>query len=368
MKTGGIMQMPDATYVGAFSGLGIFALGVLGLQHMQARVQMRTRFLVVLLLMEVASFRAFSWQHKEFFAEPQSVLLFSGQSATDFLVVTPTGNHTIPSPAGSIPEISTPLPALAPAGDQVASSFSFPVDFAFVPCSKPGCAQPRGAKYKSVMGVYSMRDKAWKLYGDFCFAGSAAFSPDGKRVAFLTKTRADNPNCHAGAGSSALQILDLETGQFTPVPDSGTMPGNGQLSWAPDGRQLAVGLKGQIVLIEIGSWAQRAITVGTNPSWSPRGDWIAYLADSNETCMLIRPDGTGAKILLDLRRRSGGWAFRNGETWSPDGDKLLLSAGEMDALGYEVTMMSLASGEVTTNSKKGALVLGWAADRLLGRY
>jgi hypothetical protein len=32
------MQMVNATDVGAFLGLGIFGLGVLGLEHMQARV------------------------------------------------------------------------------------------------------------------------------------------------------------------------------------------------------------------------------------------------------------------------------------------------------------------------------------------
>ena len=34
------------------------------------------------------------------------------------------------------------------------------------------------------MGVYSVRDKTWKQYGDFEMVGSAAFSPDGKRIAF----------------------------------------------------------------------------------------------------------------------------------------------------------------------------------------
>jgi Tol biopolymer transport system component len=219
------------------------------------------------------------------------------------------------------------------------------------------------------MGVYSMRDKAWKLYGDFCFAGSAAFSPDGKKVAFEVTTKTGNPNCNSLPGSEMLMILDLETGQFTPVPDAVTS-GNEQLSWAPDGRQLAVGLKDQIVLIEVGSWAQKAIAVGTNPSWSPRGDWIAYLADWNETCMLIHPDGTGAKMALDLRSRTSGWllfksgwVFRNGEVWSPDEEKLLLTEGEMDGPKYDVSMLDLASGKVTTKSRNGASVLGWVAEK-----
>ncbi len=181
--------------------------------------------LVALLLMP----RAANGQSKGFFTEPQSTLLFSGLYGTSFLVVTPTGDFTVPSPPGSIMEVSGPLPALAPAGDQVASSVRLPIDSNNAKCSPfpyklcPGLRP----EYKSVMGVYSTRDKTWKLYGNFCFAGSAAFSPDGKKVAFEVTTRSDNPNCNSLPGSQMLMILDLETGQFTPVPVS--VPGNGQL-------------------------------------------------------------------------------------------------------------------------------------------
>jgi hypothetical protein len=54
------------------------------------------------------------------------------------------------------------------------------------------------------MGVYSLRDKAWKFYGDFCSVGSAAFSPDGKRVAFEAETTTSNQSCLAGDRSHVL--------------------------------------------------------------------------------------------------------------------------------------------------------------------
>jgi hypothetical protein len=307
-------------------------------------------------------------QGKGLFAEPQSTLLFSGLSATNFLVVTPTGNFAVPGPPGSIVEVSSPLPALALAGDQVAASFRLPDDPGSAIChpSWPKSGPHKPAIFKSVMGVYSLRDKAWKLYGDFCFLGSAAFSPDGKKLAFEVTTRADDPRFNSLPYADVLMILDLETGEFTPIPDSGAS-GNGQLSWAPDGRQLAVEHKGQIVLIEIGSWTQKAIADGTNPSWSPRGDWIAYLADSNETCMLIHPNGTGAKMVLDLRSRTSGWllfksgwVFSNGEVWSPDEEKLLLTEGQMDGPKYDLAMLDLTTGKATTKSKNGLAVLGWA--------
>jgi Tol biopolymer transport system component len=218
------------------------------------------------------------------------------------------------------------------------------------------------------MGVYSMRDKSWKLYGDFCFVGSVAFSPDGRKLAFKTEARINNPNCLASDVPPVLQILDLETGQFTPVPDSISVIGNSQLSWSPDGSYLAVAKysreksPGHIVVIDLRSWVQKVVAEGADPSWSPKGEWIAYQADWSETCMLIHPDGTGAKTVLDLRRRSGGWVFANRETWSPDGNKLLLTEGPMDSPKYDITILDLASGEVTTKSKNGALVFGWATE------
>lgn len=133
-----------------------------------------------------------------------------------------------------------------------------------------------------------------------------------------------------------------------------------QLSWAPDGKRLAMGLKGLIVSVEIGSWAQKTITEGTNPSWSPTGDWIAYHIHDEQTCMLIHPDGTGAKVALDLRTRSGGWLFYDGTVWSPDGATLLLNEERFDGPGHTVTMLDLATGEITVKSKDGLPVLGWA--------
>lgn len=333
---------------------------------------MRMRFLVVLQLGTLMILPGLSCaQSKGIFTESQSLLLFSGDSG-GLLVASPTGNIAVPHPPGWIPQYASPLPALAPAGDQVAWSIEFPVGFVFVPCSRPGCVQPRSAKYKSVMGVYSVHDKAWKLFGDFCSVGSAAFSPDGKKVAFKAKTRSGNPECTYRDNSETLLILDLETGRFTPVPDSGAVNGMAQLSWSPDGKYLAVSLSpkedkspGLIGLIEMGSWVQKIIAEGTDPSWSPKGDWIAYYANWNETCTLIHSDGTGAKVVLDLRHRSwggrlsGGWVFHDQAVWSPDGEKLLLNEHLMDTVDYEVAMLDLTTGKATRKSKKSRVVFGW---------
>jgi hypothetical protein len=303
------------------------------------------------------------------FSEPQSQLLFSGELG-DLLIATPTGNLVVPHPPGAIGESSSPLPALALAGDQVAASFRLPDDPGSAVChpSWPVSGPYKQPIYKSVLGVYSLRDKKWKLYGDFCFVGSAAFAPDGNEVAFKATTRSDDPRVLSSPYPDTLLILDLRTGQLKAVPDTASVMGNRQLSWSPDGQYLAVSqasrekTPGIIVLIQIGSWVKKNIAAGTDPSWSPKGDWIAYQAVWNRTCMMVHPDGTGSKTVLDLQRRPGGWLFYGGISWSADEDRLLLNEEQLDGPSGEVTMLNLTNGQVTTKSKRGGPVLGWVAE------
>jgi Tol biopolymer transport system component len=117
-------------------------------------------------------------------------------------------------------------------------------------------------------------------------------------------------------------------------------------------------------VIDVGSGSARVIAEGINPSWSPKGDWIAYQDDKGLKCMVIRPDGTGAKEILDLEKRFHGYrTFLQGAVWSPDGEKLLLNEAKGVSDGIDVTMLDLASGKVTTTFKNRLAVLSWVTDR-----
>jgi Tol biopolymer transport system component len=103
-------------------------------------------------------------------------------------------------------------------------------------------------------------------------------------------------------------------------------------SWSPDGTQ--------IVFQYDGLWIADAVTGATSPlpldrsllenpylvkpSWSPNGEWIAFINESGTQgdIFLVRPDGT------DLRRLTGSDDIsRDGNVvWSPDGRQLAFSA------------------------------------------
>ena len=99
--------------------------------------------------------------------------------------------------------------------------------------------------------------------------------------------------------------------QEPPSPDYAPSP-------SPDGTHLVyVGPTLRVRTLSTGADTSLGV-VGDVPRWSPTGDWIAY--DSLGTLMLIHPDGTGHRALLN---RGYELYPSRAFTWSPDGRWLL---------------------------------------------
>jgi TolB protein len=148
------------------------------------------------------------------------------------------------------------------------------------------------------------------------------WSPDGKKVGFLLQRR--EPHRDAEREMRRLGVLDLITGKFDCLEETW---GLGMLSWSPAGEAVTfhqMDRKG-VSEIRVMDLAQRNTTVlargpegGTDPLWSPGGDWILFQIRTGEgrTLGIARPEGSE-----EVRLTRGGWCIY--PSWSPGGERMM---------------------------------------------
>ena len=159
-----------------------------------------------------------------------------------------------------------------------------------------------------------------RLTTDEGFDGNPLWSPDGRRVAFLS-TRNGQPELFwksaDGSGSAELLItMDESVSSIYPY------------DWSSDGATLFLDATfqetghdvGMVSMEGPGTWAPLVQTVAEEwaPTLSPDGRWLAYTSDEtgrNEVYVQRFPE------LEDRRLVSVGGGHRS--TWSPDGRELL---------------------------------------------
>jgi dipeptidyl aminopeptidase/acylaminoacyl peptidase len=223
----------------------------------------------------------------------------------------------------------------------------------------------------------------------YCYkSGPAALSPDGRTAAVIGKGLQLCPDANWGCTTEALRLVPLEGHQtqtllpFTkPVGlNLANAEGYERVRWSADGRQLLIdrplGPDGghgvfvaplddinQLSLVAEGSeadWSSdgrivlvrrsnlyvgglggifRRLTYrgGTEPSWSPRGRWIAFVRKGH----LYKIPGTGGKPRRIIRRAG------HSPTWSPDGKQLAFLRTRHDP-DYEVGLVSMYAVRLTT--------------------
>ncbi len=136
-----------------------------------------------------------------------------------------------------------------------------------------------------------------------------AWSPDGRRIAFLSRRDVNKELFVVNADGSGQRTLTRDARLFaTPA-------------WSPDGRRIAFeggqpdGTNGVYVVNAVGSFSLRMAGNGGAPAWSPDGRKIAFFGGSK--IYLMNADGSE---LLALTKRSPG--RKRSLAWSPDGRKL----------------------------------------------
>ena len=156
---------------------------------------------------------------------------------------------------------------------------------------------------------------------------AAEISPDGQKLAFVG-TFAFPKNRGINLLTSDGQIRNLIALDERSYPDS--------FGWSSSGNELVYDEDKKIYIYSLPTGSRRLLVEGTSPTWSPKGDWIAY-RDMNGRASLTSPDRSKTKELLS------GSVIRRGLRWSPDGRYLLFA----NARTYNIQIVNLATNEIS---------------------
>jgi len=194
------------------------------------------------------------------------------------------------------------------------------------------------------------------------FLEEASWSPDGRRVAFVSVVRDpgdfDLYTMPAGGGPPrALTKNWSSEAHPTWSPDGRTVAltryrrrvayvallrrgarprilvRGQEPSWSPDGARIAFARAGNLHVIGVEGTAEHALTSGaaqdSTPDWSPDGKELVFARFTQEGRDLwaVRLDGTGLRRLTDVRRGLDRCAVAEAASpaWSPDGLEIAFS-------------------------------------------
>jgi TolB protein len=183
------------------------------------------------------------------------------------------------------------------------------------------------------------------------FARSAAWSPDGSRVAFSEQRD------YAGV----IIVQNLATGSRQTVPTAGTGT-NTTPAFSPNGRELAFAKVAEdgtnIYVADIARMccASRLtsggkLAVNMSPTYSPDGRSIAFVSRRAGAPQIhvMDSDGSGQRFLVPLEFGLSGGSYA--PDWSPDGGKIIF-ARDLEG-GSQLHVFTLGSGRTAAVTSTG---------------
>jgi len=187
-------------------------------------------------------------------------------------------------------------------------------------------------------------------------ANYVAVSRDGKMIAFRGQG-GPPPSSGRLQLNRGLLFGRLDTPVFHkifPLPEQGDPRGweGGKppetFAWSKDGSEIVYGKDGTIYDYNLAQDVSRALVKGSNPLWSPDGEWISYRGPNGEA-MLVDPSGKKSRELLPGKRIA--YALH----WAPDGHYLLLtlSSEEAGVVWLQTAVYRLSDGAMTAIGEPG---------------
>lgn len=281
-----------------------------------------------------------SCQAQKDLSMPSSVVLYGAYG--ELRAVYPDRTQSIKPPVGANDAYFV-RPSLSPSGELIAWGFIARVE-------------ERRAHF--ALGVYSLKDRSWKTYGDFPHITQACFSADSTRILFVAGERREQK----------LKILDLVTGNISDVLSPQHWATLSPISWSPDGKRVALVIEQNetttVGVLEISSGKVVDLGEGDYPAWSPDGNWIAVFDGQGTKCILVRADGSVRRVLMKIHRtvlltsyKQLGWGL---PVWSPDGQQMLLTEMVGDD-STDVILVRVQDGHELRRARKHLPAFGWAA-------
>ena len=185
------------------------------------------------------------------------------------------------------------------------------------------------------------------------FVAFPVWSPGGGQIAYVV-------GVPGGVDPVLLRVYDFETD--TPVTVS-TLAVAGQFgapaAWSPDGRQIAfsevAGGAPRLRVYDVGrgELIDYPRVSGRSPTWSPDGEELAFVRDGGDGGLLVMDAGGGEpEVLVNRPGRV------EGPRWSPGGELIVVVAGEEGA--EALLLVERASGAVTELGR--GLAPSWSPD------
>ncbi len=186
-----------------------------------------------------------------------------------------------------------------------------------------------------------------KLEGAPMHARDPAWSPDGSKIAFACPKDAVSEICVIGADGKNLKWL---TDYY---PDGSRRPDYFHPAWPPDGKKIAFSGEYDIYVMDadgknIKQITKVSIEYGGQPAWSPDGKKIAFSSrqTNNGDIYVINADGSGPANLTNMPEGNVN------PSWSPDGKRIVFESGWNSVKNAIVIMNADGSGKAGLTSEK----------------